>query len=349
MAKTRFTGAGGGGGNVGGVYGINVETLAGNKTLTAGVDEIYQYLDPNVANRTITLATVGAIPADRFNICNITTGTKALYIYQNGTLLDYIYINVIKHFIFNGTNWVAAENGTADIDTLGIGYKANPSTRGTALGYTANASTYGTAVGYKSGATSSSSALGYTAISVLYSIAIGRNTNAQLYNVALGAYADAVAEYYSTAIGYYSKCVRNSELSINIDAQLDQENNIIIIGWTGDTTNNTPKEIFCAGRNNERCTVRASSVLAFKITVTARDNTANEIAMYTFEGCIKRDGANNTTMGVCNKTVVYEDDASWDCDVTADDTNEALIITVTGDAANTVQWVARLDGVETHF
>ena len=55
-------------GGAGGLYGINVETLAGNKTLTPGTDEIYQYLDEGAAIRIITLDTASATAGDRFII-----------------------------------------------------------------------------------------------------------------------------------------------------------------------------------------------------------------------------------------------------------------------------------------
>jgi len=42
-------------GDIGGKYGINIETLTGDKTLVPNIDPIYQYLDPDDANRVITL------------------------------------------------------------------------------------------------------------------------------------------------------------------------------------------------------------------------------------------------------------------------------------------------------
>jgi len=108
--------------------------------------------------------------------------------------------------------------------------------------------------------------------------------------------------------------------------------------------------MFCGGRANERFTIRASSVLAFTMLITARDNVANEVARYSVsDGLIKRDSAGNTTLLAATVVTDYEDDAGWDVAVTADDTNEALIITVTGDGANPTQWAAVMDGVETHF
>jgi len=84
--------------------------------------------------------------------------------------------------------------------------------------------------------------------------------------------------------------------------------------------------------------------------IVARDNVANEVARYSVkDGLIKRDGADNTVMVLCTVVVDHEDDAGWACAVTADDGNEALIITVTGDGVNITQWAAVMNGVETHF
>ena len=41
-----------------------------------------------------------------------------------------------------------------------------------------------------------------------------------------------------------------------------------------------------------------------------------------------------------------EDDAAYDVAITADNTNKALQINVTGKAAETIRWVALVDGVE---
>ena len=51
-----------------GLDSINVETLSGDKTLTPGTDEIYQYLDEGGTNRIITLDTASAAAGDRFTV-----------------------------------------------------------------------------------------------------------------------------------------------------------------------------------------------------------------------------------------------------------------------------------------
>jgi hypothetical protein len=81
--------------------------------------------------------------------------------------------------------------------------------------------------------------------------------------------------------------------------------------------------------------------------VARRTDADNESAAYKFEGCIDRNtGTSAALVGSVTKTVIAEDTAAWDCDVTADSTNSALIITVTGEAAKTIRWVARIDLTE---
>lgn len=85
------------------------------------------------------------------------------------------------------------------------------------------------------------------------------------------------------------------------------------------------------------------STYAFTILVVARRTDAdNESAGYKFEGVVDRNGSAATTaiVGSVSKTVLAEDTAAWDCNVTADTTNGGLAITVTGEAGKTIRWVA---------
>lgn len=91
----------------------------------------------------------------------------------------------------------------------------------------------------------------------------------------------------------------------------------------------------------------ASAVNYFDITNAARRTDAdNESAAYKLEGCIDRNGATTALVGSVTKTVIAEDDADWDVTAEADDTNEALVIKVTGEAGKTIRWVARIELTE---
>jgi len=351
---------------LGGNYRINVETLTGDKTLVPGVDPIYQYLDEGGADRIITLDSATATIGDRFIIKHDGTGLDAhvLTIKENGTTIDKIWARVYKEFIFDGTSWIGANTGTVSDVTCGIviGKNARGENAGVAIAHYADAHNEGVAVGtsglgYDNGVAvgfqaqghTNGVACGYQALGHTYSVAVGYQADGLNYGTAVGYKADTGDQYYAIALGYLSKCTRYAELAINIDGETDQENQMMLAGWAGETANDTPVEINCGGAANQRFTIRPQSALTFKILVAARDDTADHCADYMFEGLIKRDGAGNTVLSTVTKTVKYEGDATWDCNVTADDANEALIITVTGDADNTVQWAARLDGVETHF
>lgn len=340
----------------GGEYGVNVETLSGDKTLVCGTDVMYQYLDEGGANRTVTLDTADATAGDRFVIRHngVYTDTHYLMIKQATTTIDMIYAGSIRQFIFNGTNWVPAEMGSGESDdkfrNVAVGRYTKVYNEGTAVGNSSEAYDGGAAVGGQANAKIKGAALGDHAYGYSEGVAIGYYSQGTYKGLALGRSSSNQDLSYAHAIGYYSKNYRKGETTTNMDGETDQENNVVQGRWTRATANNTPIEMWCAGLNNSRFTIRPSSALAFTMIIVARDNVADEVAMYTVsDGLIKRDASNNTTLVSGTVVVVHEDDAGWTVTVTADDTNEALILTVTGDAANATQWAAVLEGVETHF
>ena len=93
----------------------------------------------------------------------------------------------------------------------------------------------------------------------------------------------------------------------------------------------------------------ADKTWVFEGLISARTDTDTSAA-YKIQGCIKRDGANNTTIvGTPTITVIAEEDATWDVTVTADDTNEALRIGVWGIAGTYVRWVASVNLTEVAY
>jgi hypothetical protein len=335
----------GGGGDVGGLYGLNKETLSADKTLVPDTDKINQYLDPNGANRIVDLDYSSAEAGHKFVIRNIASDSSEYYIrvvIDEEDPLDEIYPGQTKSFIFDGSSWTALSNGTGKLseeDNVGLGNFSVPYNKGVGIGNSADGHNYG-------------AALGYGAKGDVYGVGVGARSDGGDYAVALGYYAKSNSKKYSVALGYNSKNERDSEIAHNINgADADQENNIIIVGFEGVTSNSTPLEIFCGGQSNSRLTIREKSVLMFTILVCATKNgiMANAGA-WKIEGAIKRDSFGNTALlTAVTKTLIHRDDSDFDVTVTADNTNESLKIVVTGDSSSTVQWAARLDGVETHF
>jgi hypothetical protein len=116
------------------------------------------------------------------------------------------------------------------------------------------------------------------------------------------------------------------------------------IYWGGQTTNDTPLILNLDASATNRFTIAANTALAVDILLVARrSDTADKwLVARRFLG-IRRDGSNNTSLiGSVQTLGVDQSDGSptWSFALTADDTNEALQLEVTGAASETVQWRA---------
>jgi len=346
------------GSEVGGVHGLNIEILSSDRTLIPGIDFIYQRLHPNAANRIITLDQINAKIGDRFVIVNWAVGNQDDYleIKQNSTSLDKIYAKGVKEFIYDdGTyGWTSLDVGTGagsqNYRSLGMGRNAIAYECAVALGLNADGHFDGVAIGTGALGYAYGVGIGYMAKGYDRGVAIGEGAEGDGRGIALGRCCDTDGKLASIALGYWSKNTRSAELAINIgdevEADIEHRYQQIVIGsWVRKTTDATPVTMLVNGTTI--FTIRPQSALTFKIMVTARDNTTGDCAGYLFDGLIKRDGSNNTTLCASNKTVLHEDDDTWDCEIAAEGT--MLAITVTGDDANLVRWIARLDGVEASF
>ena len=85
------------------------------------------------------------------------------------------------------------------------------------------------------------------------------------------------------------------------------------------------------------------------VVAATDDNTKG--AAYEFKGLIKKDAtaASTAIIGLVAKTVIAESVSAWDTNVSADTSNGALKITVTGAAETMIRWVAFVELVEVAF
>jgi hypothetical protein len=113
------------------------------------------------------------------------------------------------------------------------------------------------------------------------------------------------------------------------------------------TANATPAELFLDGDTaTARMTVPNNTSWHFDIRLVARTSAGLD-AIYKSEGVIRNNGG-TTSVNAVTTTEIY-DGASLPVTpvaVTADDPNDALIITVTGIAATNIRWVACVRVVE---
>ena len=99
--------------------------------------------------------------------------------------------------------------------------------------------------------------------------------------------------------------------------------------------------------------LESNSAYSFSGEVIAAVTGAGDTARWVIAGAIKKGASNATTalVGTPTVTMTHNDAgaAAWVVAITADTTNGALRVTVTGAAATTIRWVCRLDSTETRF
>ncbi len=146
----------------------------------------------------------------------------------------------------------------------------------------------------------------------------------------------------SLAYGIYGNATHSLQVAHGSGVNGMQSSQYIQVATT---TNATPTEMFII--SSGRMVIPTDSTWGFSILVTARRTDAdNESATFEFKGCIDNTATVVALVGSVTKNIVARDTAAWDADATADNTHDALIITVTGQAAKTIKWCAHIRTVE---
>lgn len=162
-------------------------------------------------------------------------------------------------------------------------------------------------------------------------VAIGSGASAQaLRSVAIGNNSAAALQgSYAFANGGFATVGDAQELKFNM---------------LNVTSSATTAELFLDGVT---ATIRAAmpnnSLWTFSMLVSARRTDATGGgAGYKFEGVIKKDAtaASTSLVGTPSKAVLGETNVGWDAAISADTTNGSLKVSVTGEAAKTIRWVA---------
>jgi hypothetical protein len=112
------------------------------------------------------------------------------------------------------------------------------------------------------------------------------------------------------------------------------------------TTDNTATTLLLDG-STTRLTITSGKILFADIMVSGIKSDGSAAACYKRKVAIKNVGGTTALVGSVETIGVdIEDNASTDVAITADNTNDALQIDVTGIAAETWRWVAVVEGLE---
>jgi len=107
------------------------------------------------------------------------------------------------------------------------------------------------------------------------------------------------------------------------------------------TTNNST-----AGSTNQ-IVAASDTCITFDGTITAMQNGAQAYASWKIEGLLVNDGGTTTLAN--SATTVIQNLSSWGMALSADNTNNALAITVTGEASHNILWVANIRTTEVTY
>ena len=172
------------------------------------------------------------------------------------------------------------------------------------------------------------------------SVAIGDgNTASGGASIVVGNYSQATAAS-SMALG--SNAIANTPFSLAfssgaIAAFGDSQYELHHV--SAQTTNATQTAMSVAYNASLRINIESDSTYVFSAFVVGRRTDAdNESAGYKLEGVIDNNAGTTALVGTVTVTTLAEDIAAWAVDAVADDTNDALLIRVTGEAAKTIRW-----------
>ena len=112
--------------------------------------------------------------------------------------------------------------------------------------------------------------------------------------------------------------------------------------WSGTTTNNTATVLNLDNESNNRFTIAANTAVLVDISIIARrTDTVDKWFSSRRTVAIRRNNANGTAIIGSVQTIgtdQTEGSPTWSVAITADDTNEALQVEVTGATGETVSW-----------
>ena len=159
-----------------------------------------------------------------------------------------------------------------------------------------------------------------------------------VFNVASGDFATVPGGYSADASHFGEMAHASGGFLMPGDAQ----GSFYVL--RGTTYDDIPAELFLDGVS-ERLTLATDRVVTFDILVVAR-STSGDSAGYNVQGVVENWGGATAFVGVPVVTTLGEIDAAWDVAVVADDANDALVILVTGAAAEETRWVATVRTAE---
>lgn len=177
------------------------------------------------------------------------------------------------------------------------------------------------------------------------------NTASGYHSSILGGSNNTASAYYSVASGARSVASKRGQqthasgrFATNGDAQISR------LVARVNTTNATPNRLYLDG-SSDRITVPTNTAWAFTVKIIATHQGMANVAEFTRKGVIVNDGGTTSigTIDTVGTDRTIGTPGAVSVSITADNTNDALDIGVTGVAATNIRWVALIDIVEVSY
>jgi hypothetical protein len=185
------------------------------------------------------------------------------------------------------------------------------------------------------------SGTGYSSASGRSNVVSGGYSSATGYSNTAGADYTRVAGKNANATFPFSDVLGGEQFAALGDAQT----RVSVV--RRQTIDGTPTELRL-GVATARLTIPTGTTWTFVVYVTARRTASTESASFKIEGALANDAGTARLVGTPTVTVIGRDvaAAAWTVAASADNTNDALSIAVTGEAGKTINWVGRVTLVE---
>ncbi len=183
------------------------------------------------------------------------------------------------------------------------------------------------------------------------SVAIGRsNTASGERSFSLGSF-NVASGYASFSYGTQSKAAERGKKSFAsgyFAAAGDAQGGQFILRVS--TTDATPTVLSTdngSSLSTSQIIAASDTAITFDGTITAMQNGAQAYASWKIEGLLVNDGGTTTLAN--SATTVIQNSSGWGMALSADNTNNALAITCTGEAAHNIRWVANIRTTEVTY
>lgn len=221
----------------------------------------------------------------------------------------------------NSTSYGASSN-----NTVAIGGEAKAS------------SGYATAIGYGSSATAG------------YSLAMAGGTASGSVSLAIGQQCTASAEK-SIAIGWRMTSNIIGKFAVATERFAANGDNCSASYRLQAATTNATATVMTTNQSsassNNQIVAASDTAISFLGTITAIQNGAQAYASWKVEGLLVNDGGTTT---LANSAItVIQNASNWGMALSADNTNNALAVTCTGEASHNIRWMSNIQTSEVTY